>query len=197
MPAPIRPLFLALLLCAPAAVSARAAQNGEGLDALYGEVPALKASIRLVSASKDRLAALARDPARFLAQQTYLGKPRAFRRFLGDKRAVDAFLADPVTSFVAGHAWAVRQAARPQVVAAVLASPAMQDKKLVSYLFGKTTLPLSLARAAGVAEALHDPQFVSQLCTPQVRAWLSANPAAKAVLRSQSPALEAALKGKR
>ncbi len=178
-------LFAFILL---ATLNAHAAQRGDGLEALYGEVPGLRASVKLVSDSKDRLAALASDPAQFVARKTYLGDAGTFSRFLRDKKAVDGFLADPVTSFVTAHDWAVRQAARPAVVEAVLASPAMRDKKLVSYMFTKTALPLRLARTDGVAQALRDKEFVSQLCTARVRAWLSENPAARAALTSQSPA---------
>lgn len=178
-----------LLSIALAALSAAPARAADGLAALYGEVPGLQASVKAATSAKDRLEALGSDPASFIAKRTYLGDAGTFRRFLRDRRAVDAFLGDPVTSFVVSHSWAVRQAARPSIVEAALASPALQDKKLVSYLFTKTALPLRLARSYGVSQALRDPEFASQLCTPRVKAWLAANPAASAALRAENPAL--------
>ena len=183
-------LMLAALLLPALAFATES--DGE-LEATFKAIPGMSDYVARISQSKDRIADVAADPARFVSERTYLRDPKAFRAFLRNRRAVDSFLGDGVTRYVVEHGWAVKQLARPKVVEAVLASPAMRDRKVVSYLFTKSALPLQLERAPGVKEALADKEFVESVCTPEVRSWLAANPAAAVSLKSQSPAFAAAL----
>lgn len=186
----MRFLILAALL-APAFASAT--ESDADLEATFKAIPGMSDYVARISQSKDRIGDVAADPKRFIAERTYLRAPNAFRAFLKNKGAVRGFLADGVTRYVVEHSWAVKQLARPSVIEAVIASPAMRDRRLVSYLFTKSELPLQLERAPGVREALGDKDFVESVCTPEVRGWLAANPSAASSLKSQSPAFAAAL----
>jgi len=180
-------IALAFLLIGLSA-SAFGAERGEGgLDAAFRDIPGLREFVAQRTQTKSQLEAVASDPARFIAEKTYLGSSSAFRTFLRDGAAVESFLNDQVTVFITRQGWAVKQLAGPSVVRAVIGSPAMRDGKLVSYFFTKTSLPLRLGRASGVQEALSDRAFVERLCSAELRAWLTSNPAAQAALKAQSP----------
>jgi hypothetical protein len=173
------------------AASAFASNDGEGVLQDLPEVQGKAAQSREASS---RLDLILSDPARFVVEKTYLSSPERFKKFAADKKAASAFLADKSTQFIARSAWAVKRLAQPNLVDAVVASPAMQDRKAVSYLFSKTSIPMNLARMEGVRAALDDSEVMGRVCTPALKKWLEKNPAAASVLKGQSPVLAAALK---
>jgi hypothetical protein len=172
------------------AASAFASNDDEGVLRDLPEVQGKAAQSREASS---RLDLILSDPAKFVVEKTYLSNADKFKKFVADKKAASAFLADKSTQFIARSSWAVKRLAQPNLVDAVVGSPAMQDKKAVSYLFSKSSIPMNLARMEGVRAALEDSEVMGRVCTPSLKKWLEKNPAAASVLKAQSPALATAV----
>jgi hypothetical protein len=178
-----------------AALPLSAEPNPDAPDLSLREIPGLHDFASQRAQTESKLSDLTTDPGRYIVEKTYLGNPAALKKFLKNRSAVDSFLSAKLTVFIAGHGWAVKKLAGQDVVKAVIASPAMRDRRLVSDLFLKSAIPLRLGRASGVREALADRAFVEKLCSPELRAWLTANPAAQATLKAQSPLVAEVLGG--
>lgn len=133
--------------------------------------------------------ALLEAPGKFLAKQSYLGKPVAFQQFVSNPMSVRAWLGRPLVRAVTGSPALVKLLVlRPGVVRSFLDSPAMKDPRAIAAL-GKSPLVKELAQRPGVQAALSDQALVKRaLMGPEVMAWLAKHPEGMAAFQQMSSA---------
>ncbi len=173
MPIPIAGLSMAPRP-APAPAPARAFPAGEQKTALANPV----------------FASLSAGPESFLLQRTFLGSPKDFRRFLADRRRVDAYL-DSTLVRAALRSPAVAKALLTSgpIVRAFLNTPALQDPAAVNELL-KSALLGKVLDCPGIQEALSDPLVTAHLVRdPATAAFIMDNPKVLKTLSVVVPAL--------
>ena len=136
------------------------------------------------------LARLAAGPESFFLQKTFLGSPADFRRFLADRRRVDAYLDSALVRAALRSPAVVRSIlASGPIVRAFLNTPALQDPAVVGELL-KSPLMRKLLDCPGVQEALSDPLVMARLVRdPATAAFVMDNPQVLKTLSAVIPAL--------
>jgi hypothetical protein len=136
------------------------------------------------------LAALMAGPEAFIQRRTILGSPKEFRKFLADRRRVDAYL-DSVLVRAALRSPAVAKSILTSgpLVRAFLGAPALQDPATVSELL-RSPLLGKLLDCPGIQEALSDPAVTTRLVAdPATAAFVMDNPQVLKTLSAVVPAL--------
>ncbi|MFA6318988.1 MAG: hypothetical protein WC943_16380, partial [Elusimicrobiota bacterium] len=139
---------------------------------------------------QDMFQDLLAHPAAFMIRRTNLSSPAKLRGFLADRRRVRRYLDHPLIKAALSSPILLKTMLRtPGMVAAFLASPAMQDPRSVKALF-ESALVKEILAAEGPSALAKDDAFVSALVgDPATVLWMSRNPDAAARILRLAPGL--------
>ncbi len=134
-----------------------------------------------------RVTSILTSPAQYLIAQTYFGSSAKLLGFLKDQKRMGYYMANPITREALSSPMMIKLLARPAVVHAFIASPAMSDDRAVAAL-AQSPLLTQILRSPGVQENLADGQLVAGLMQDtQVAQWLGQHPSATLALNQAQP----------